>query len=228
MARRVFSSTQLPRLQAYAASLADAGVVRGLIGPREVPRLWERHLLNCAALADVVGEGVTLCDIGSGAGLPGVVLAIARPDLRITLVEPLLRRTVYLNEVVEELELDNVEVIRGRADVLHGQRAFDIVTSRAVAPLGRLLEWSMPLVSSSGAMVAMKGSSLVEEIRDAEPVLRRLGCTTPEHLVIGADLTDPPTHAVRVAWAGLPTVGLAAPPAGAGRGPKRPRGTKRR
>ena len=86
----------------------------------------------------------------------------------------------------------------------------------------------MPLVSSSGAMVAMKGSSLVEEIRDAEPVLQRLGCTTPEHLVIGADLTDPPTHAVRVAWAGLPTVGLAAPPAGAGRGPKGPRGKKRR
>ena len=95
--RGVFSSERLPLIEAYAASLADAGVVRGLIGPREVPRLWERHLLNCAVLAEAVPAGATVCDIGSGAGLPGLVLAIARPDLRITLVEPLLRRTTYLD-----------------------------------------------------------------------------------------------------------------------------------
>ena len=136
MAGRVFSSERLPLIAAYAASLADAGVVRGLIGPREVPRLWERHLLNCAVLGEAVPEGVEVCDIGSGAGLPGLVLAIARPDLRLTLVEPLLRRTTYLSEVVEELGLDNVEVVRGRADALHGERRFDVVTSRAVAPLG--------------------------------------------------------------------------------------------
>ena len=212
VARRVFSSGQLGHLEAYAASLADAGMVRGLIGPREVPRLWERHLLNCAALAELIPPDSTVCDIGSGAGLPGVVLAIVRPDLRITLVEPLLRRTTYLDEVVDELGLENVEVVRGRADVLHGSRSFDVVTSRAVAPLGRLLGWSMPLVAAAGAMVAMKGGACAEEIEAARPLLSTLGCSEPEQIQIGADLTDPPTYAVRVAWSGPPTVGLAGPP----------------
>ena len=127
------------------------GVVRGLIGPREAPRLWERHLLNCAVLADALPEDADVCDIGTGAGLPGLVLAIRRPDLRVTLVEPLLRRTTFLDEVVPSSALDHVEVVRGRAEELHGQREFSVVTSRAVAPLGRLLDWSMPLVRQGGA-----------------------------------------------------------------------------
>ncbi len=175
----MFSADRLPLAEAYAASLADAGVVRGLIGPREAPRLWERHLLNCAVLGEAIPAGSTVCDIGSGAGLPGIVLAIARPDLSLTLVEPLLRRTTYLDEVVAELELTNVEVIRGRADAVHGLRTFDVVTSRAVAPLGRLLEWSMPLVAASGELVAMKGSSLTAEIDDASAVLTGFGCSSP-------------------------------------------------
>lgn len=215
VARRVFSSERLPLIEAYAASLADAGTVRGLIGPREVPRLWERHLLNCAVLGEVIPEGVTVCDIGSGAGLPGIVLAIARPDLQLTLVEPLLRRTTYLKEVVEELSLDNVEVVRGRAEVLHGERTFDVVTSRAVAPLDRLLEWSMPLVADDGEMVAMKGSSLTEEIEAARPVLELFQCTEPESLVLGTDDIDPATFAVRVAWAQGRRVGLDLPAEGA-------------
>lgn len=148
VAERVFSPERLPLIERYAASLADAGVIRGLIGPREVPRLWERHLLNCAVLGDAIPEGMSVCDIGTGAGLPGVVLAIARPDLRVTLVEPLLRRTNYLDEIVSEWDLDNVEVVRARAEALHGQRDFDVVTSRAVAPSidcsdGRC-RWSLP------------------------------------------------------------------------------------
>ncbi|KQY57427.1 16S rRNA (guanine(527)-N(7))-methyltransferase RsmG [Nocardioides sp. Root140] len=221
----MFASSRLPLIEAYAASLADAGVVRGLIGPREAPRLWERHLLNCAVLGDAIPENMSVCDIGSGAGLPGLVLAIARPDLQITLVEPLLRRTTYLNEVVEALALENVEVVRGRADALHGRRTFDVVTSRAVAPLGRLLEWSMPLVSAEGALVAMKGSSVEDEIVEAAPVLAKLGCTPPETVVLGEGLVDPLTYAVRVAWAGLPTVRLDAP---AGGGSKRSRRQARR
>ncbi|NYG59399.1 16S rRNA (guanine527-N7)-methyltransferase [Nocardioides daedukensis] len=181
--------------------MATDGVVRGLIGPREVPRLWERHLLNCAVLGEAIDEGVSVCDIGSGAGLPGLVLAIARPDLQITLVEPLLRRTTYLSEVVEEFELDNVEVVRGRADALHGERWFDTVTSRAVAPLGRLLGWSMPLVRPEGALVAMKGSSVADEITEAAGVLRTLKCAAPEMLDLGVGIVDPHTYAVRVAWA---------------------------
>lgn len=199
-AGRVFPSERLGLIEAYAASLAHEGVIRGLIGPRETPRLWERHLLNCAVLGGAIPTGSSVCDIGSGAGLPGVVLAIARADLEVTLVEPLLRRTTYLTEVVDELGLDNVEVVRGRADVLHGTRRFDVVTSRAVAPLERLLEWSMPLVSPTGALVAMKGSSIEEEIVSAQKKLRKLGCATPEVLELGEGIVDPQTTAVRVAW----------------------------
>jgi 16S rRNA (guanine527-N7)-methyltransferase len=215
VARRVFRSERLPLAQRYADLLATDGVVRGLIGPREAPRLWERHLLNCAVLGDLVPEGATVCDIGSGAGLPGLVLAIARPDLRITLVEPLLRRTTFLDEVVATLSLEHVEVVRGRAEALHGERRFDVVTSRAVAPLERLLGWSMPLVAPGGALVAMKGSSVHEEIAAAAPTLRRLGCAEPSVTVLGADLLESTTVALRVAWADPARVSwpLAAAPA---------------
>lgn len=201
VARRVFPSEHLAAAERYADLLATEGVVRGLIGPREVPRLWERHLLNCAGLAEQMPEGATVCDIGSGAGLPGLVLAIARPDLSITLVEPLLRRTTFLEEVIDELALPHVEVVRGRAEVVHGERRFDVVTSRAVAPLGRLLTWSMPLVAPTGALVAMKGSSIEAEIEEARPVLAKLGCAEPEVLVLGRDTLESTTRAVRVAWA---------------------------
>jgi len=209
LARRVFSSERLPLIEEYAASLATDGVVRGLIGPREVPRLWERHLVNCAVLGEVIPEAATVCDIGSGAGLPGLVLAIARPDLSMTLVEPLLRRSVYLSEVCEQLNLANVEVVRARAEELHGKQRFDVVTSRAVAPLERLLGWSMPLVSPEGTLLAMKGSSIADEIAAASAVLARLGCTEPVVLELGAGVISPQTFAVQVAWADPRTVVLA-------------------
>ena len=198
MARRVFSSARLALAERYVDLLATEAVVRGLIGPREAPRLWERHLLNCAVLGHVIPEGATVCDLGSGAGLPGVVLAIARPDLEVTLVEPLLRRTSFLEEAVDELGLDRVQVVRARAEDLHGEASFDVVTSRAVAPLGRLLGWSVPLVAADGVVLAMKGSSAREEIRGAGKVLRRLGCAAPEVLELGAEILDPPTTAIRV------------------------------
>lgn len=203
----MFASERLPLVERYAELLATDGVLRGLIGPREAPRLWERHLLNCAVLGALVPEGSSVCDIGSGAGLPGLVLAIGRPDTRVTLVEPLLRRTTFLEEVVEELGLDHVEVLRGRADDLHGTRTFDVVTSRAVAPLGRLLTWSMPLVSPHGALVAMKGSSVQDEIEEAGPVLHRFRCAPPEVSMLGEDVLDQPTYALRVAWADPARVG---------------------
>jgi len=197
---------------AYAELLATAGVERGLIGPREAPRLWDRHLLNCAVLGDLLPDGATVADLGSGAGLPGLVLAIHRPDLRMTLVEPLLRRTTFLGEVVEKLALPNVEIVRGRADALHGEQVFDVVTSRAVAPLGRLLEWSMPLVAPHGALVAMKGSSVEREIVDAATVLSRLGCAAPEVSVLGEGLLESTTLALRVAWADPTQVSLPSMP----------------
>lgn len=200
-ARGVFPVGRLPLVERYAELLATAGVERGLIGPREAPRLWERHLLNCALLSEWLPRDVTVCDLGSGAGLPGLVVALARPDLSVTLVEPLLRRTTFLDEVVEELALGNVDVIRGRAEELHGSRRFDVVTSRAVAPLTRLLRWSMPLVQPEGAMVAMKGSSLHDEIREAAQVLTELGCAEPEVRELGVDSGVSTTLAVRVSWA---------------------------
>jgi 16S rRNA (guanine527-N7)-methyltransferase len=151
VANEVFHD-RLPLAERYVAMLASGGVVRGLIGPREAPRLWDRHLLNCAVISDGIPDGVDVCDVGSGAGLPGLVLALRRPDLRVTLVEPLLRRTDFLSQVVHDLGLDDqVEVVRGRAEELHGRVEFAVVTSRAVAPMPRLLDWSWPLVRPGGA-----------------------------------------------------------------------------
>jgi 16S rRNA (guanine527-N7)-methyltransferase len=199
-AQRVFAS-RLDLAVRYADLLATEGTLRGLIGPREVPRLWDRHLLNCALLADAMPARAEVCDVGSGAGLPGLVLAIRRPDLSLTLVEPLLRRTTFLEQVVAELGLDNVHVVRARADALHGTRLFAVVTSRAVAPLGRLLEWSMPLVAPDGVLIAMKGTSVQAEIDHARAVLATLGCADPEVIELGGSGAQPPTFAVRVAWA---------------------------
>ncbi len=197
VAAGVFHS-RLPLAQAYCDLLATDGVVRGLIGPREAPRLWERHLLNCAVVGDALPEGLDVCDIGSGAGLPGLVLAIARPDLSLTLVEPLLRRTTFLEEVVAALGLVNVEVVRDRAEGLHGQREFSVVTSRAVAPLARLLAWSMPLVRQGGALVAMKGTSVREEISAAERELRAYGAGAVTVSSYGEGVIDPQTTVLRV------------------------------
>jgi 16S rRNA (guanine527-N7)-methyltransferase len=217
-ARGVFRD-RLALAEQYAERLADDGVVRGLIGPREVPRLWERHLLNCAVLAELVPTGATVADIGSGAGLPGLVLALARPDLSVTLVEPLLRRTTFLDETVRELGLESVEVLRARAEELHGSRTFDVVTSRAVAPLDRLLAWSMPLARTGGVVLAMKGSSAAQEIRDAAATLRRLGAGQPTLHTCGRDVVDPPTTVVRVEATRDPALGWVA--AGADRSGRR-------
>ena len=197
MAAGVFRS-RLPIAEAYCSLLATDGVLRGLIGPREAPRLWERHLLNCAVLGDALDDGLDICDIGSGAGLPGLVLAIARPDLSVTLVEPLLRRTTFLDEVVASLALTNVEVVRARAEQLHGKREFSIVTSRAVAPLGRLLGWSMPLVRKGGALVAMKGDSVQDEIEEAARELKKYGAGAVSVASYGAGVIHPQTTVLRV------------------------------
>lgn len=225
----LFPEDRVDAAVAYAERLATDGVVRGLIGPREAPRLWERHILNCALLAPALPEGARVADIGSGAGLPGLVLAIARPDVTLTLIEPLLRRTTFLEECVAALGLTNVDVVRGRADALHGAADFDVVTSRAVAPLDRLLEWSMPLVAPEGVLLAMKGSSAPEEIEAASTVLSRLGCAEPVVETLGGDdaaLPDvSPIRIVRVTWADPARVSL---PSRSSRGSRSPRTTRGR
>ncbi|RNL60865.1 16S rRNA (guanine(527)-N(7))-methyltransferase RsmG [Nocardioides marmoriginsengisoli] len=197
VARRVFSQS-LPTAEAYAELLATDGIVRGLIGPREVPRLWDRHLLNCAVVTDAVDQGASVCDIGSGAGLPGLVMAIRRPDLMVTLVEPLLRRTTFLEEAVGILALKNVRVRRGRAEDLHGVATFDVVTSRAVAPMDRLSRWSLPLVRSGGSFLAMKGSSAETEVADAAKVIGKEKGQVQGVIELGTGLLETPVRVVRI------------------------------
>ncbi|MEU0028650.1 16S rRNA (guanine(527)-N(7))-methyltransferase RsmG [Streptomyces sp. NPDC006335] len=183
----------------YAELLAEAGVQRGLIGPREVPRLWERHLLNCAVLSEVVPEGVTVCDVGSGAGLPGIPLALVREDLKITLLEPLLRRTTFLTEVVELLGLDHVTVVRGRAEEVMGKLTpVHVVTARAVAPLDRLATWGVPLLRPYGEMLALKGDTAEEELKAAQTALSKLGAVETSILHVGEGVVDPLSTVVRV------------------------------
>lgn len=182
----------------YADLLRDQGELRGLIGPREVPRIWERHILNSAAVVQYLPTSGSVADIGSGAGLPGVVIAVMRPELEVILVEPMERRTTWLSEVVTELGLTNVEVKRGRAEEFHDAFEVDAVTSRAVAPLSKLVRMSMPLVRVGGELVILKGRNVAQEVEPARKVLRKFGAADPEILegttVDGVE----PTTVVRV------------------------------
>ncbi|MEV4627576.1 16S rRNA (guanine(527)-N(7))-methyltransferase RsmG [Micromonospora sp. NPDC049523] len=204
-AARTLFGDRLDLATAYAQLLATDGVLRGLIGPREAPRIWARHLLNCAAVAELIPTGSSVLDVGSGAGLPGIVLAIARPDLSVVLVEPLARRTSFLTEAVTALGLDSsVAVLRTRAEELAGGGPVglpvpaDIVTARAVAPLDRLAGWCLPLTTLGGRVLALKGSSAAEEVAEYGKAVARLGGAAPEVRHCGAGLIDPPTTVVEI------------------------------
>jgi 16S rRNA (guanine527-N7)-methyltransferase len=187
----------------YAELLATDGVTRGLIGPRETDRLWDRHLLNCAMVAELLPERGELVDIGSGAGLPGIVLAMIRPSLRVILLEPLLRRSVFLEECVAELGLSNATVVRARAEekaAAHINAA--VATARAVAPLDRLTEWAARLLRPGGQLLAIKGQSAAEEIAAARPVLSRLGVKSAEVMQAGNGRVIAATTVVRVVMGG--------------------------
>jgi len=167
--------TALPLAERYVQMLAGPGVIRGLLGPREVPRLWTRHVLNCAAVADLVPRPSALIDLGSGAGLPGIVLALLLPDVRVTLLERMERRSLFLDECVQELGLRNAQVYRATAEEVAGKLAADVVTARAVAPLDRLAGLAAGLVRPGGLILAVKGAAAEDEVAQARPVLRRLG-----------------------------------------------------
>lgn len=182
----------------YAELLAGAGVERGLLGPREVDRIWERHLLNCAAVGELLQPGERVVDIGSGAGLPGLPLAIARPDLRIVLVEPLLRRSDFLRETVAELGLE-VEVLRGRAedaDVRNTVGGADVVVSRAVASLDKLAKWSLPLLRPDGRMLAMKGDRAIEDLEENRRAMIAVGAKDMRVVRCGVNYLTPPATVV--------------------------------
>ncbi len=184
----------------FAEHLVTSGVERGLLGPREAPRVWDRHLLNCAVVAELVPDGARVVDVGSGAGLPGIPLAIVRPDLRIVLVEPLARRVDWLREVIADLELA-VEVERGRAEDAEVRRRWegaDVVTARAVAPLARLAGWSLPLLRPGGLLLAVKGASAPAEIERDAAAVRRIGGGPPRIERCGVGIVDPAATVVVV------------------------------
>ena len=194
-AAAVFGSA-LPVAVRYAGILATRGVGQGLLGPREVPRLWDRHLLNCAVVAELIEERRgTLLDIGSGAGLPGLVLAMVLPDMAVTLLEPMERRCRFLTECAFELGLENVSVLRGRAEDVTVRS--DVVTARAVAPLPRLAELAIGLVRPGGMVLAVKGRTAADELRAARPVLRRIGARDAEVVWAGHGKVVPATTVVR-------------------------------
>ncbi len=196
-ARAVFGD-RLDDAQRYAQILAGAGVERGLIGPRETDRLWDRHLLNSVALTELLSPGDQIADIGSGAGLPGIPLALARPDLRVTLIEPLLRRTDFLREVIDDLGVD-IAVVRGRAEdqiVRQQVGEMDAVVSRAVASLDKLTRWSMPLLRPGGRMLAIKGERAAGEIDEHRRVMESLGAVDARVVTCGGNYLSPPATVV--------------------------------
>jgi 16S rRNA (guanine527-N7)-methyltransferase len=202
---------RLPLAERYARLLAGDGVVRGLLGPREVPRLWERHLLNSAVVSDLLPIGAQLVDVGSGAGLPGLALAIRRPDLRVALVEPMLRRTTFLAEMIQLLAMgDTVRVVRGRA----GEPATGAevgptgwIVARAVAPLDRLAGWCLPMLNPGGRLLALKGASAQSEIDAAGAALRSSGAASVRLQVAGSEMLAEPTRVVVVTKAERRTQG---------------------
>jgi 16S rRNA (guanine527-N7)-methyltransferase len=201
LATEVFGSAR-GKAQEYAGLLATEGVTRGLIGPRETERLWDRHLLNCAFVGELVPDRGELVDIGSGAGLPGIVLALLKPTLRVVLVESMLRRCVFLEECVGQLGLANVRVVRGRAEDLTGSIRADVATARAVAPLGKLAGWAAGLLRPGGEILAIKGQSAEEELAAARPVLSDLSARSTEVLQVGRGRVVTATTVVRVVIGG--------------------------
>jgi 16S rRNA (guanine527-N7)-methyltransferase len=189
----------------YVDMLTTDGVQRGLLGPREVPRIWSRHVLNCVVIHPLLAPGTTVGDIGSGAGLPGIVLAIARPDLAVTLIEPLLRRSTFLERATTALGLSNVTVVRARAEDLAGTARYDYVVARAVAPLDRLARWALPLCQATGELLAIKGSSARDEVSSARGTLARLKAGPVTIEACGVGVVEPATTVVRI-QSNAPTV----------------------
>lgn len=189
---------RLPQAERYVTHLCTTGISHGLLGPREVPRMWGRHVLNCAVLGPELPAGATVADVGSGAGLPGVALALVREDVEFILIEPMERRVEWLDTVVKALGLSNVRVIRARAEDVTDEVMADVVTARAVSALKRLIPLTVPLVDDGGELMLLKGRSAESEIQAADKAVKRFGLSAPRIQLLGEELLEEPTTIVRV------------------------------
>jgi 16S rRNA (guanine527-N7)-methyltransferase len=187
---------QIDQARSFAQTLANDSDELGLLGPRELDKLWSRHILNSAVVAELVRPGDKVADVGSGAGLPGIPMAIASPDAQFVLIEPMERRSSWMLEVVEDLGLENVRVLRSRAEDV-SEQDFDIVTARAVAALDKLLKMCLPLLKPGGALIALKGSKAAEEIANSKKLEKKLGISSFEILVCGEKFLPEPTSVVK-------------------------------
>ncbi len=197
-AARLIFAERIDLASRYAELLATDAVERGLVGPREIDRIWDRHLLNSAAVAELIADGARVADVGSGAGLPGIPVALARPDLQLTLIEPMLRRTTFLHEVIDSLGL-GVEVVRGRAQdpaVREQVHELDAVVCRAVATLDKLTRWCMPLLRQGGHLLAIKGDRVDEEVTQHRRVMTAFGAGPVKVMRCGGDYLDSSTTVV--------------------------------
>lgn len=188
---------RLPLAERFVDHLCSTGIEHGLLGPREVPRMWSRHVLNCAVLGPELPSGGDVADVGSGAGLPGLALAIAREDVYFTLIEPMERRVEWLSTVVDDLGLQNVTLIRGRAEEVTDEVMADVVTARAVSALKKLVPLTVPLLAEDGQLMLLKGRSVDEEIRAASKAFSKARMEQPEVLRLGEALLEEPTTVVR-------------------------------
>ena len=186
----------IAKARAYAAALVRDGDELGLLGPREMPRLWSRHVINSGVVAELVADGKSVADVGSGAGLPGIPMAIAQPNAHFTLIEPMERRSTWLQQQVDALGLTNVTVRRARAEEVGD--VFDIVTARAVSALPKLLRMTVPLTRDGGQILALKGSKAADEIAESQKLKNKLKIASFEIVRVGTEHVDDPTTVVRV------------------------------
>jgi 16S rRNA (guanine527-N7)-methyltransferase len=194
VAKEIFGD-RIELARAYAAALAEDSDTLGLLGPRELEILWSRHVLNSAVVAELIPAGAKVADVGSGAGLPGIPMAIAQPKAHFTLIEPMERRSDWLKQQVEALGLTNVDVLRARAEEVGS--VYDIVTARAVSNLSKLLRMTVDLIREGGELLALKGSKAGEEITEAQKLSKKLKIASFELLTVGADKLSDPTTVVR-------------------------------
>ena len=186
---------QIGKARLYFEALVRDGDLLGLLGPREMPKLWTRHILNSAVVAELVSAGQTVADVGSGAGLPGIPMALVQPEAQFTLIEPMERRSDWLKAIVQELGLTNVRVQRARAEEV--AEVFDTVTARAVSALPNLLRMCVPMTKHGGEVIALKGLKAAEEIQEAKKLQKKLGIASFEIVRVGSEFLTDPTLVVR-------------------------------